>query len=91
MGEIVSLDTTSEIWNSLKRAYDSKTTTRIMGHQTQLQCKKKDGLTISQYLSQIKDITDKFFAIGEPISYRDHLAHILDGLGSEYNAFVTSI
>lgn len=25
------------------------------------------------------------------MSYRDHLAHILDGLGSEYNAFVTSI
>lgn len=29
--------------------------------------------------------------MGEPISYSDHLAHILEGLGSEYNAFITAI
>lgn len=46
---------------------------------------------MSQYLSQIKEVDDKFSAIGESISYRDHLTHILDGLGSEYNAFVTTI
>lgn len=62
-----------------------------MDLKTQLQRIKKDGFSVSQYLSQIKDITDKFSVIGEPISYRDHLAHILNDLGSEYNAFVTSI
>lgn len=30
MGEIVSLSTIADIWNSLRRSYDSKTTARIM-------------------------------------------------------------
>lgn len=76
MGEIVNLTTAFDIWNSLTRSYDSKTTARIMGLKTQLQKIRKDGLSVTQYLAQIKDITDKFAAIGEPISYRDHLAHI---------------
>lgn len=62
-----------------------------MGLKTQLQRIRKDGLSVSQYLAQIKEVADKFSAIGELISYGDHIAHILDGLGSEYNAFVTSI
>lgn len=52
---------------------------------------RKDSQSVNQYLSQIKEITYQFAAIGEPISYRDHLGHILDGLRVEYNAFVTSI
>lgn len=46
MGEIVSLDTASAIWKSLRCAYDSKTTTRTMGLKKQLQKIKKDGLTV---------------------------------------------
>ncbi|XP_022155181.1 uncharacterized protein LOC111022315 [Momordica charantia] len=91
MGEVVSLETTHDIWSSLTRVYDSKTTARIMGLKTELQNLRKDGSSVSQYLAKIKEIADKFAAVGEPLSYRDHLAHVLDGLGSEYNAFVTSI
>lgn len=46
---------------------------------------------MAQYLAQIKDVVDKFNAIGEPLSYRDHLGYILKGLGNEYNPFVTTI
>ncbi|XP_038891713.1 uncharacterized protein LOC120081111 [Benincasa hispida] len=62
-----------------------------MSLKARLQKIRKDNLSLSQYLSQIKDVADKFSVVGESISYRDHLTHILDGLGSEYNAFVTSI
>lgn len=91
MGEIVSFDTAADIWNSMKWSYGSKTIARIMGLKTQVQKIKKDELSVSQYLAQIKDVYDNFFAIGEPISYRDHFFHILDGFGSEYNAFITTI
>lgn len=46
---------------------------------------------MQQYLANIKDIADKLSAIGEPLSYNDHLGYILEGLGIESNAFVTSI
>lgn len=48
-------------------------------------------MSVSQYLAHIKDLANEVLAIGEPLSYRDHLAYILKGLGLEYNPFVTSI
>lgn len=47
-----------------------------MALKAQLQKIRKDGLSVSQYVAKIKEIVDKFVAIGEPISYRDHLARI---------------
>lgn len=88
--EIIGCSTTFEIWEHLRMVYESSSTARIMGLRSQLQKIRKDGLSVTQYLAQIKDIADKFSAISEP-SYRDHLGYILEGLGSEYNPFVTSI
>ncbi|MDV3143411.1 MAG: hypothetical protein Q8761_03240 [Sweet potato little leaf phytoplasma] len=91
IGEIIGCTTAFEIWDHLRNVYESSSTARIMGLRSQLQKIRKDGLTVSQYLAQIKDIADKFSAIGEPLSYRDHLGYILEGLGTEYDQFVTSI
>ncbi|XP_038887133.1 uncharacterized protein LOC120077323 [Benincasa hispida] len=91
MGEIVGYESAFDIWEALRTVYESSSIAPIMGFCSQLQKIKKDGLTVSQYLAQIKDVLDNFAAIGEPLSYRDHLSYILEGLGSEYNPFVSSI
>lgn len=91
MGEIVGYESAFEIWEVVRTVYESSSTARIMGLRSQLQKIKKDGLSVSQYLAQIEDISDKFATIGEPLSYRDHLRYILKGLGTEYNPFVKSI
>lgn len=59
--------------------------------KSQLQVIRKDDLSINQYLAQIKETADKLSSIAEPISLQDHISHILEGLGVEYNATVTSI
>lgn len=71
--------------------YESSSTTRMMTLCSQLQKVRKDGLSGTPYLAQIKDIVDKFSTIDEPLSYCDHLAYNLEGLGTKYNSFVTSI
>ena len=45
---------------------------------------------MNEYLAQIKNIFDKHAAIGEPLSYRDKLMFVFNGLGEEYDSFVTS-
>lgn len=90
LGEIIGCSSAYEIWEHLRIVYESSSTAMIMGLRSQLQKIRKDGLSVSQYLAQIKDIADKFSAIGEPLSYRDHLGYILEGL-DKYNPFVTSI
>ncbi|WKA01746.1 hypothetical protein VitviT2T_020012 [Vitis vinifera] len=52
---------------------------------------KKEGITISEYLARIKEVFDKYSAMGEPLSYRDKLMYTLNGLTEEYDGFVTSI
>ncbi|KAK0591018.1 hypothetical protein LWI29_034531 [Acer saccharum] len=91
MGQIVGHSTAYDIWAALQKLYESTSTARIMGMRSQLQKIKKEGISLTQYLAQMKEITNKFAAIGELLSYRDHLGYLLEGLGAEYNSFVTSI
>ena len=62
-----------------------------MSLRTQLQQLFKGGSTMSQYLGKLKDVTNALAAIGEPVSYRDHLGYLLEGLLVEYDAFVSSV
>lgn len=91
LGKIIGCSTAFEIWEHLRTVYESPSTARIMGLRSQLQKIRKDGLLVSQYHAQIKNVADKFSAIGEPLSNRDHLGYILKGFGIEHNPFVTSI
>ena len=61
-----------------------------MGLNSQLQHIRKEGLSMNDYLAKIKDIFDKHVAIGEPLNYRDKLMFIFNGIGEEYDSFVTS-
>ncbi|KAI9195642.1 hypothetical protein LWI28_016864 [Acer negundo] len=88
---IVNHGTAYKIWEALCKRFESTSAARILDSRSQLTNLKNEGTTINQYLFQFKEIADKFAAIGEPLSYRDHLGYLLKGLGSEYDAFVTSI
>ncbi|KAI9177815.1 hypothetical protein LWI28_019645 [Acer negundo] len=91
MGKIVEFNTAHEIWTSLNKTYQSPLIATVMGLKSQLQKIKKEGISISKYLSKVKELFDKFAAIGEPLSHRDKLVHTLEGLTEEYDSFVTSI
>lgn len=56
-----------------------------------LQVIKKGSSSITDYLQNIKSITDSLTAASSPIDNVDIVHHILHGLFIDYNAFVTSI
>lgn len=91
MREIISFSTAYDIWHSLRRSYESTSYTRVLSLKSQLQKTRKEGILVTQYLAKFKEIADKLSAIGEPISHKDHISYILEGLGAKYNPFVTSI
>lgn len=43
------------------------------------------------YVQKFRTICNSLAAIGDPVSYSDQLQYFLNGLGVEYNAFVTSL
>ncbi|KAL5758910.1 hypothetical protein ACOSP7_021521 [Xanthoceras sorbifolium] len=59
--------------------------------RSQLHQTKKGSLSISEYVLKIKTIADCFIAAVQPISDRDLLMNILEGLGNEFDAVVVNI
>ncbi|KAF4366500.1 hypothetical protein F8388_003738 [Cannabis sativa] len=50
-----------------------------------------EGLTAFSYLQKLQSLCNTLASVGEPISDQDHLTYLLNGLGLEYDAFVTPI
>ena len=76
---------------ALNKVYHSPSIATVLGLNSQLQKIKNEGITISKYLAHIKKVFDKYFSMGEPLSYRNKLMYTLNGLTEEYDGFVTSI
>jgi hypothetical protein len=49
----------------------------------------KGDKSIAAFLARIQQIANILESIGDPISLRDHMEAILEGLPEEYNAFST--
>ena len=90
MGKIVGHQTARDIWESLNQVHQSPSIATVMGLNSQLQRIKKDGISMTKYLAWIKDIFDKHVAIGEPLSYKNKMMFVFNGLGEEYDSCVTS-
>ncbi|KAH1046132.1 hypothetical protein J1N35_036916 [Gossypium stocksii] len=60
-----------------------------------LHCKlyslRKSALSMRDYLSQIKEVSDTLATFGSPISDIEHIAIILNGLPQDYDSFVAII
>ena len=87
LNRITELTTTLKIWNTLERTYVVASHSRVLELCTEIQSIKKDGLI---YVLKLKNIANKLASIGEPVSDRDQLIYLFQGLGAEYNPFETS-
>ncbi|PNX64325.1 histone deacetylase, partial [Trifolium pratense] len=54
--------------------------------RSELKSIAKGERTITAYLARIQSIVNTLESIGDPISHRDQLEAILDGLPEDYNA-----
>ena len=48
-------------------------------------------MSMIDYIIKIKGAADNLAAIGELVSEQDHIMNLLRGLGSDYNAVVTTM
>ncbi|CAA0833450.1 Unknown protein, partial [Striga hermonthica] len=89
--QTVGLNTAREIWHFLETSFSSQTTAKLMQYKIQLQGLKKNNLTMSQYLNQMKVCFDYLASAGQPVKEGDKIIHILSGLGTEYDAVMVSV
>ncbi|KAI4320377.1 hypothetical protein MLD38_033866 [Melastoma candidum] len=91
LGQVFYCKTASEVWITLKNRFESVSPSRVMNLKVQMQQLRKDGRTMQQHLSTLKNLVEQLAAVGEPISQRDYLWCMLEGLPLEYDVIVTSI
>ncbi|KAI4371295.1 hypothetical protein MLD38_019550 [Melastoma candidum] len=68
LGQVVCCKTASEVWLTLKNRFESVSPSRVMNLKVQMQQLRKDGKTMQQYLSTLKNLVEQLAAIGEPVS-----------------------
>ncbi|KAL5561469.1 hypothetical protein UlMin_031216 [Ulmus minor] len=91
MAQIVGHTTSSSAWKALEKIFSSSSRARLMQLRLQLQTTKKTSISMIDFIMKIKSLCDNLVAIGEPVTDQDQIINLLAGLGSDYNAVVTSI
>lgn len=92
LSSVVATATSSKaVWDSLHTSYANKSHTRILNLRDQLSRLSKDTKSVTDYLREIRAITDEFSIAGSPVSNSELVVKILSGLGPEYSNIVVAI
>ncbi|WMV57710.1 hypothetical protein MTR67_051095 [Solanum verrucosum] len=80
-----------EAWDYLHTTYANRSQTRIYSLRDALAKVQRDKKSVTDYLREIRTITDELAAAGARISNEALVVKILSGLGPEYEALSTVI
>ena len=86
----MGLETSSEVWATLVDSFAQESQEREFYLLQKLQFHRKGSSTISEYLHMFKNICDDLSAIGKPLTDRNKVFALLNGLGPGYEYFVTT-
>ncbi|CAH9083274.1 unnamed protein product, partial [Cuscuta epithymum] len=80
-----------QLWSELHIFFRSHIIARARQLKSELYNTSKGDRSITDYLLRIQHIVENLTAVGEPISSKDHINVILEGLPEEYEALVSSV
>ena len=88
LSKIVGLTTANEAWTKLQTVYASGNRAQIRELRGQLHNLQRDSLSIDEYMSNIKLLSDRLTALGQSVSDDDLVEFACNGLGPTYSSFV---
>ncbi|KAJ0035570.1 hypothetical protein Pint_25899 [Pistacia integerrima] len=89
--QIIGLTTSRDVWLALEKTFSSTSSPRILSIRFQLSTLKKASLTITDYFTKVKHLSDTLSTISHPLSSSKITSYLLDGLPSSYDSLVTAI
>jgi gag-polypeptide of LTR copia-type len=91
LAKVINCDTSHKMWQELQQSHTSHSLAKTLALKLLLQTSKKGGLSCSQFLQHIQSLADRLRSIGSDISDQDLILYTLQGLGSDFENFVTAI
>jgi gag-polypeptide of LTR copia-type len=89
LAQVINCETTSQLWQHLHQIYNSQSLAKILELKLKIQTIKKgeDSCTLQKFQA----IADQLRSVGSDVSEQDLVLFILQGLGFDYESFVTAI
>ena len=80
------------VWATVKSLYETSGNARKLLLKSRLyNLKLEEGGSVSEFLKEVKDISNQLIAIGETVSNDEIVEHVLNALPKSYEHFVSSI
>uniref|UniRef100_A0A2N9H9U6 Retrovirus-related Pol polyprotein from transposon TNT 1-94-like beta-barrel domain-containing protein n=1 Tax=Fagus sylvatica TaxID=28930 RepID=A0A2N9H9U6_FAGSY len=91
LGTVVGLTTSLDVWKALSNAYSQDSQAREFELLLKLQEKKKDSITLTDFIRNFKLTCDQLNAIGKSVPDQKKVFWLLNGLGPRYESFSTAM
>jgi Reverse transcriptase (RNA-dependent DNA polymerase)/gag-polypeptide of LTR copia-type/GAG-pre-integrase domain len=91
LSQIVRCQTTAAVWSTLTQIYSSQSMAKKLDLKFQLQTLKKGSLTCDQFINKMQALADRLRSIGTDVPDSELVMYAAQGLGSDYDSFVTAL
>ncbi|KAF5481179.1 hypothetical protein F2P56_001852, partial [Juglans regia] len=91
LGHVLSAKTTRDLWVSLASMFASHSQAKEFQICFQLTNLSKGGQAMTDYFGKVRSLVDSLAATGNTLPDKEVVTYLLNGLGSSYEAFITSV
>ncbi|OIT33723.1 hypothetical protein A4A49_61952, partial [Nicotiana attenuata] len=88
---VATAETAKKGWDALHTAYANKSQTRIFSFRDRLARLNKDSQPVTEYLQNIRSLSDELSTAGAPVTNSELIVKILSGLGPEFREISAAI
>lgn len=88
---MVNCKISHELWSKLEQQFSYETTAKKVHLKKMLNNMIKGSMTITEYFSKLKSVTDELAIVGSFVSSLNFITHLISGLGQPYYPVVLYI
>ena len=81
LSSVLNCDRSYDVWKSIEKHFGTQSEAKVMQLRYKMSVLRKESMTVEEYCLKVKILADKLTCVGSPLSERDLLMQVLDGLG----------
>ena len=88
---VVNSNSSHELWTNIEEQFGYETGAKKVHLKMLLNNLKKGSMTITEYFSKLKVVSDELALAGSPVTNLDFITHVISRLGQPYYPVVVYI
>ncbi|CAO2141788.1 unnamed protein product [Urochloa humidicola] len=89
--QVVALQSSSQVWSAIEASFTSVTKARSVNTHLVLTTTKKGSMSVADYYTKMKALSDEMAAAGKPMDDDEFVAYVLNGLEEDFNPLVSAL